>query len=102
MRARPGCRGRRRRVPAPARADAPNADLGPRGRDDPAREFNTATGDPVYFCYAYSPWQRGSNENSNGVLRQYNPKKTELPLLGSPTLDAVVDELSHRPGRAEE
>jgi hypothetical protein len=43
-------------------------------------EFTTATGVPVYFCDAYCPWQRGSNENTNGLLRQYFPKKTVLPV----------------------
>ncbi len=37
------------------------------------RDFSAATGVPVFFCDAYAPWQRGSNENTNGVLRQYFP-----------------------------
>jgi hypothetical protein len=49
------------------------------------REFSMHTKFPVYICDADSPWQRGSNENTNGLLRQYFPKKTDL------SLHAVVD-----------
>src|SRR5436190_2126501 len=44
------------------------------------REFTMHTRIPVFFCDAYSPWHRGSNENTNGLLRQYFPKKTDLSL----------------------
>lgn len=60
-------------------------------------EFTDTTGIPVYFCDAYCPWQRGSNENSNGLLRQYFPKKTDLSLHSPEHVLAVVGELNNRP-----
>ena len=58
--------------------------------------FTVDTGVPVYFCDPHSPWQRGSNENTNGLLRQYFPKGKPLP-IDQAALDAVADELNGRP-----
>ncbi|MEU2496540.1 IS30 family transposase [Streptomyces sp. NPDC007883] len=59
--------------------------------------FSKASGVPVYFCDPHSPWQRGSNENTNGLLRQYFPKGTNLSKYSREDLDAVVAELNARP-----
>ena len=61
------------------------------------KSFTVATDVKVYFCDPQSPWQRGSNENTNGLLRQYFPKRTDLSGYSQAQLDKVALRLNQRP-----
>jgi IS30 family transposase len=71
-----------------------------RGREMAEHQELTAELDlPVYFCDKRSPWQRGSNENTNRLLRQYLPKNGDLKQFSQQDLDGIADKINTRPRR---
>ncbi len=73
----------------------PRSITGPEMRD--WKQVRLDAGIDVFFCDPHAPWQRGSNENTNGLLRQYFPKCTDFAAVSEAQLDAVAEELNDRP-----
>ena len=73
------------------------ADLGPRTGDAKHKDFTVATDVQVYFCDPQSTWQRGSNDNTNLLLRQYFPRGTDLSRYSQAQLNQVALRLNQRP-----
>ena len=61
------------------------------------QQITASTGTQVFFCDAHAPWQRGSNENINGLLRDYFPKGTDLSVHTAENIQGVALEVNHRP-----
>ena len=66
-------------------------------RRQPATAIKIGTGLEVYFCDPHSPWQRGTNENTNGLLRQYLPRTLDFRTLTQADFDDIADKLNGRP-----
>lgn len=67
------------------------------GRENYDHKKLNEIGIKTYFCDPYSSWQKGSNENHNGILRRYIPKKTDLKTVSQPELNSILEEINNRP-----